>query len=67
VFAPIKFQADMGLLLAFMFLLNMLGALILLPALAYFLLPQTLFAKPVTYPVEPSRPRAKPVPVSQEH
>lgn len=35
VFSPIKFQADMGVLLAFMFLLNMLGALILLPALAY--------------------------------
>ncbi|MDY7540138.1 MMPL family transporter [Undibacterium sp. 5I1] len=37
-FSPIKFQADMGLLLAFMFLWNMLGALVLLPALAYFLL-----------------------------
>jgi predicted RND superfamily exporter protein len=36
--SPIKFQADMGLLLAFMFLWNMLGALVLLPALAYFLL-----------------------------
>ncbi len=43
VFAPIKFQADMGLLLAFMFLLNMLGALILLPSLAYFLLPARIF------------------------
>jgi len=32
-FSPIKFQADMGLLLAFMFLWNMLGALCLLPAL----------------------------------
>ncbi len=38
IFAPIKFQADMGLLLAFMFLWNMLGAMILLPSLAYFLL-----------------------------
>jgi predicted RND superfamily exporter protein len=38
VWAPIKFQADMGLLLAFMFLWNMLGALIVLPALASFLL-----------------------------
>lgn len=37
VASPIKFQADMGLLLAFMFLWNMLGALILLPALAHFL------------------------------
>jgi predicted RND superfamily exporter protein len=35
----IKFQADMGILLAFMFLLNMLGALILIPALSRFLLP----------------------------
>ncbi|MDF1552934.1 MAG: MMPL family transporter [Deferrisomatales bacterium] len=40
VFSPIKFQADMGIMLAFMFLWNMLGTLILLPALACFLLPQ---------------------------
>ncbi|MCH4271354.1 efflux RND transporter permease subunit [Kerstersia gyiorum] len=40
IFSPIKFQADMGLLLAFMFLWNMLGALVLLPALAYFLFPR---------------------------
>ena len=38
VWSPIKFQADMGILLAFMFVWNMLGALILLPALAHFLL-----------------------------
>jgi predicted RND superfamily exporter protein len=37
-FSPIKFQADMGILLAFMFVWNMLGTLILLPALAHFLL-----------------------------
>ncbi len=37
-FSPIKFQADMGILLTFMFLWNMIGALILLPALGYFLL-----------------------------
>jgi predicted RND superfamily exporter protein len=36
--SPIKFQADMGLLLAFMFIWNMLGALVLVPALAHFLL-----------------------------
>jgi hypothetical protein len=36
--SPIKFQADMGILLSFMFLWNMLGALILLPALARFML-----------------------------
>ena len=40
IFSPIKFQADMGVLLAFMFVWNMVGALLLLPALAYFLLPQ---------------------------
>jgi uncharacterized protein len=40
VWSPIKFQADMGVLLAFMFLWNMLGALVLLPALACFLLPK---------------------------
>ena len=38
-FSPIKFQADMGILLTFMFVWNMLGALILIPALSYFLLP----------------------------
>ena len=37
VFSPIKFQADMGLLLTFMFLLNMVGALTLLPAIAWLL------------------------------
>jgi len=37
-FSPIKFQADMGILLAFMFVWNMVGALVLLPALARFLL-----------------------------
>lgn len=37
VFSPIKFQADMGILLTFMFLCNMLGALVLLPALARLL------------------------------
>lgn len=36
--SPIKFQADMGILLTFMFLWNMLGALIGVPALSYFLL-----------------------------
>lgn len=36
--SPIKFQADMGILLTFMFILNMIGALILIPALSYFLL-----------------------------
>ena len=38
VWSPIKFQADMGILLTFMFLWNMLGALVLIPALSHFLL-----------------------------
>ncbi len=38
IWSPIKFQADMGMLLTFMFLWNMVGALWLLPALAHFLL-----------------------------
>ncbi|WP_221800962.1 efflux RND transporter permease subunit [Oceanobacter mangrovi] len=38
VFSVIKFQADMGVLLAFMFLWNMVGAMVLLPALGHFLL-----------------------------
>lgn len=45
--SPIKFQADMGVLLSFMFVLNMVGALVLLPSLAHFLLmPQSEKAKP---------------------
>lgn len=36
--SPIKFQADMGILLTFMFIWNMFGALILMPALAVFLI-----------------------------
>lgn len=34
LFSALKFQADMGVLLTFMFLLNMIGAILLLPALA---------------------------------
>jgi len=37
-FSPIKFQADMGILLAFMFLWNMFGALILMPSIMRCLL-----------------------------
>ena len=36
--SPIKFQADMGLLLAFMFVWNMVGAVVLIPAMSHFLL-----------------------------
>lgn len=36
-FSDLKFQMDMGILLTFMFLVNMLGAIIVLPALANLL------------------------------
>ncbi len=46
ILSPIKFQADMGILLTFMFVWNMLGALILLPALATFILkPEQIIAR----------------------
>ncbi len=46
VFSAIKFQADMGLMLTFMLLWNMFGALWLLPALARFLIkPEKLAGK----------------------
>jgi predicted RND superfamily exporter protein len=37
--SPIKFQADMGILLAFMFVWNMVGAVVLIPALSRLLMP----------------------------
>lgn len=45
IFSELKFQADMGILLSFMFVMNMLGALILLPALLR-LLTKAGWAKP---------------------
>ncbi|HEY5789736.1 MAG TPA: MMPL family transporter [Gammaproteobacteria bacterium] len=39
IFSPLQFQVDMGILLTFMFLVNMLGAMLLLPALVRWLLP----------------------------
>ncbi|MDE3736622.1 MULTISPECIES: RND family transporter [Pseudomonas] len=46
MFSAIKFQADMGLMLTFMLLWNMFGALWLLPALARFLIkPEKLAGK----------------------
>ncbi|WP_044875021.1 RND family transporter [Pseudomonas sp. LFM046] len=46
IFSAIKFQADMGLMLTFMLLWNMFGALWLLPALARFLIkPEKLAGK----------------------
>ncbi|MGJ8670052.1 MAG: hypothetical protein ACSHXK_11235, partial [Oceanococcus sp.] len=40
LWSVLQFQADMGILMVFMFLANMLGALFVLPALARF------FARP---------------------
>ncbi len=37
LFSDLKFQVDMGILLTFMFLVNMLAAIIILPAIASFL------------------------------
>ena len=53
IWSPIKFQADMGMLLTFMFLWNMVGALWLLPALAHFLI------KPETFVAEEELRKAK--------
>jgi predicted RND superfamily exporter protein len=40
IFSPLQLQADMGILLTFMFLVNMLGAILLLPAIASWILPK---------------------------
>lgn len=40
IFSEIKFQADMGLLLTFMFLWNMVGAIVVLPAIVSLLMPR---------------------------
>ncbi|GAB3017145.1 efflux RND transporter permease subunit [Bowmanella dokdonensis] len=40
VFSSLKFQMDMGILLTFMFVVNMLGAIIVLPALAAVFWPE---------------------------
>ena len=46
VFSPLKFQADIGIMLTFMFLVNMLGAIFLLPALAAWLVRPARVARP---------------------
>jgi predicted RND superfamily exporter protein len=50
VLSPIKFQADMGILLTFMFVWNMGGALVLMPALSRFLLAGAPAPEPVACP-----------------
>ncbi|MFK4754069.1 efflux RND transporter permease subunit [Oceanobacter antarcticus] len=64
VFSVIKFQADMGILLAFMFLWNMVGAMVLLPALGHFLLrSKTKTQNPGSQPL--SGDKSRPVNVTQ--
>ena len=45
IFSTLKFQADMGVLLAFMFVVNLLGAILLMPALAAFFVGDSLTQK----------------------
>jgi predicted RND superfamily exporter protein len=44
-FSALKFQADMGILLGFMFLVNVFGAILLAPALAAYIVSDNTFAK----------------------
>jgi hypothetical protein len=44
-FSALKFQADMGILLAFMFLVNVFGAILLAPALAAYFVGDKTFAR----------------------
>ncbi|KAA9130439.1 RND family transporter [Marinihelvus fidelis] len=41
IFSPLQFQADMGILLSFIFLANMVGAIVMLPALVRWLMRRT--------------------------
>lgn len=45
IFSELKFQADMGVLLSFFFLMNMVGAIVLLPALCRWLLGRKITAE----------------------
>jgi predicted RND superfamily exporter protein len=54
-FSPIKFQADMGILLTFMFLWNMVGALVLIPALSRLLLARPVRAVQLDWPAGVAR------------
>jgi uncharacterized protein len=58
-FSDLKFQADMGLLLGFMFLVNMLGAIILLPAMARWLYRHHTGRTQVPFPMTPRTTASK--------
>lgn len=66
-FSPIKFQANMGILLSFMFSWNMIGALVLMPSLARVLLvgKMRVSAEPIV--LESSRACASPDPEGATH
>jgi predicted RND superfamily exporter protein len=59
VFSALKFQMDMGILLTFMFVVNMLGAIIVLPAICALLWPNN--NKGVASVDESTKPAADPV------
>ena len=65
-FAPLKFQADMGILLAFMFLVNVFGAIFLLPGLAAWFDRSARLVRVRTRPGAPITlaPRNKPAPLA---
>ena len=54
-FSSLKFQADMGLLLAFMFLVNMVGAIIVLPAMARWFWRHHTGRTVAPFPIPPPR------------
>jgi predicted RND superfamily exporter protein len=55
VFSPLKFQADIGIMLTFMFLVNMLGAIFLLPALAAWMINVRAWPQGTSAPAAPAR------------
>lgn len=66
-FSPIKFQANMGILLSFMFSWNMIGALVLMPSLARVLLVGKVRVSTDPIVLESSRACASPEPDGASH
>ncbi|MET0209102.1 MAG: MMPL family transporter, partial [Burkholderiaceae bacterium] len=58
VFSPIRFQADMGVLLGFMLLWNVVGALVLIPALSRLLLHRVARREPLALSLSKGRPKS---------
>jgi predicted RND superfamily exporter protein len=55
IFSALKFQADMGLLLTFMFLVNMVGAIFLMPAMARWLWRHHTGRTAAPFPIPPRK------------